>query len=122
MLGDQKPSIKKKKNKSSHCASAVTHLTSIPEDEGSIPDLAQWVKEASVAVSFGVGRRFGSDLVLQWLWCRPAAAAAIHPLAWKPLYASATGGAQNRKKKKKKSHKISVKRSKAKLSRRSAVQ
>ena len=41
-----------------------------------------------VAVSCGVGRRQGSDLVLLWLWCRPAAAALIGPLAWKPPYAS----------------------------------
>ena len=32
-------------------------------------------KESSVAVSCGVSHRRGSDLVLLWLWCRPAAAA-----------------------------------------------
>ena len=35
-----------------------------------------------------VGHRCGSDLVLLWLWCRPAAAAPIQPLAWKLPYAS----------------------------------
>ena len=35
-------------------------------------------------MSCGVGRRRGSDLVLLWLWCRPAAAALIRPLAWEP--------------------------------------
>ena len=35
---------------------------------GSIPDLAQWVK----------------DLSLLWLWCRLAAVALIRPLAWEP--------------------------------------
>ena len=35
---------------------------------GSIPGLAQWVK----------------DLVLLWLWCRPVATVPIRPLAWEP--------------------------------------
>jgi len=39
-------------------------------------------------VSCGVGHRLGSDLVLLWLWCRPAAIAPIRPLAWKPPYAA----------------------------------
>ena len=38
-------------------------------------------------MSCGVGRECGSDLVLQWLWCRPAAVALIRPLAWEPPYA-----------------------------------
>ena len=33
-------------------------------------------------MSYGVGRRCGLDPVLLWLWCRPAATAAIRPLAW----------------------------------------
>ena len=39
---------------------------------GSIPGLAQWVK----------------DLALLWLWCRPAAVAPIGLLAWDPPYAT----------------------------------
>ena len=35
-----------------------------------------------VAVSCGVSHRHGSDLVLLWLWHRPAATALIGPLAW----------------------------------------
>ena len=39
-------------------------------------------------MSCGVGRTLGSDLTLLWLWCRPAAAALIRPLAWKLPYAA----------------------------------
>ena len=35
-------------------------------------------------MSCGVGGRCGLDPVLLWLWCRPAAAALIRPLAWEP--------------------------------------
>ena len=40
-------------------------------------------------MSCGVGPRCGSDLALLWLWCRPAAAAPIRPLAWELPYAAA---------------------------------
>jgi len=40
-----------------------------------------------MAVSCGVGRRCGLDLVLLCLWCRPAAIALIRPLAWELPYA-----------------------------------
>ena len=36
---------KKKQNWSSHCSSAITNQTGIHEDVGSIPGLAQWVKD-----------------------------------------------------------------------------
>ena len=32
-------------DKSSHCGSVETDLTSIPEDDSGIPGLAQWVKD-----------------------------------------------------------------------------
>ena len=35
-----------------------------------------------MAVSYGVGRRHGLDLVWLWLWCRPAATVLIPPLSW----------------------------------------
>ena len=38
-------------------------------------------------MSFGVGCRRDSNLVLLWLWRRPGAKAPIRPLAWEPPYA-----------------------------------
>ena len=45
-------------------------------------------KGSGAGVSYGVGHRRGSDLVLLWLWHRPAAAAPIQPLTWEPPYAA----------------------------------
>jgi len=41
----------------------------------------------NVAMSCGVGCRCGSNPVLLWLWCRPAATALSQPLAWDFPYA-----------------------------------
>ena len=39
-------------------------------------------------MSYGVGCRQGSDLLLLWLWRRPETTALIRPLAWEPPYAA----------------------------------
>ena len=82
-------------------AQRVKNPTSIHEDMRWIPGLAQWVKGSSIAESCcGVGHRCSSDLVLLWMWCRPAAATPIQSLGWELPYA--TGAAIKRRKKKKK--------------------
>ena len=69
--------IKRRYFQSSHCGSAVTNPTSIHEDVGSIPGLAQRVKDPALPGSCGVGCRCGSDMASMSLWCRLAAAAPI---------------------------------------------
>ena len=52
-------------------------------------------------MSCGVGHRHGSDPVLLWLWCRPAAIAPIRPLAWELPYAAGVTLKRQKGKKKK---------------------
>ena len=49
---------------SSHRGSAVMNPTSIHENVDLIPGLTQWVKQSSIAVSYGEGCRGGLDLAL----------------------------------------------------------
>ena len=62
-------------------AQQLKSLTSIHEDTGSIPNLAQG---SSVAMSCGVDSRCGSDPAL--LWRRLAATAPIQTLVREPPY------------------------------------
>ena len=53
-------------------------------------------------MSWGIVCIHSSDMVLLWLWCRPAATAPIIPLAWDPPYAMGMALEDKKKKKKKK--------------------
>lgn len=81
----------------------------VHEDTGSIPGLAQGVKDLALLVSCGVGRRRGQDLVWLWLGHRPAAAAPIQqPLAWEPPVCRRSGPKKKKEKKEKESFAVTT--------------
>ena len=51
-------------------------------------------------MSWGVGRRRSLDPALLWLWCRPAAATLIQPLAWEISHAAGAAVKRNKAKEK----------------------
>ena len=59
-------------------------------------------------MSCGVGHRLGLDLVLLWLWCRPAATALIRPLVWEPSYATGVALKRQKTEEKKKKPRIII--------------
>ena len=65
----------------------VTNPTNTHEDMALIPGPTQWVKDPALPRAVGISRRPDLDPALLWLWCRPAAAAPVGPLAWEPPYA-----------------------------------
>ena len=76
------------------------------EDTDSISGLTQWVWVSRVALSCGIGRIGGLDLVLLWLWCRWAAAAPIQPLVQELPYAANVALKGKKKKKRRKNIKL----------------
>ena len=94
------------RNRSSHHGAAETNPTRNHEALGTVPGFSQWLR-VQHCHEHGVGHRRSSDLMLLWLWCRPAAAAPIGPLAWEPPYAMgmALKGKKKRKEKKRKKEK-----------------
>ena len=74
-------------------AQQLANLTSVLENMGLTPGLAQWVKDPAFAVS------------CPELWGRAAATAAVRPIAWELPYAV---GAALKKRQKKKVKKVST--------------
>ena len=100
---------------SSHCGAVEINPTRNHEVAGSIPGLAQWVKDltllwcrsqtrlgSGVVVSCGVSHRNGSDPVFLWLRHRPVATALIRSLTWEPPHAMGVALEKTKRQKKKK--------------------
>ena len=94
--------MKEARTWSSRRGAAETNPTRNHEVAGSMPGLAQWVKDLlRIAMSCGVVLRRILDLALLWLWRRLAATAPIRRLAWEPPHAAdaALKGQKDKKKK-----------------------
>ena len=85
--------------RSSYCGAVETNLTRNHEVVGLFPGLAQWVKDPGLPYRCLRRSQTRLDLLLLWLWYRPAAVVPIRPLAWELPY---TAGVAIRSKKKKK--------------------
>ena len=93
--------LKKMHHHGVHCGSVEMSPASIHMDVGSIPGFTLG-QGSSIAVSYGVGGRHGSDPTLLWLCRKPAGAALIRPIAWELLNATDRCGPKRPKNKNKK--------------------
>ena len=67
------------------------------EDEVLIPHLDQWVKDPALLKAARVGCKCSWDLVLLWLWRRPATAAPNWPLVQEHPYATSAAIKEEKK-------------------------
>ena len=78
--------IRKRKIRSSHRCSALMNPTSIYEDAGLIPGLAQWIKDPMLLGAVVQVVDAARIWALLWLWCRLIAIGPIGLLAWELPY------------------------------------
>ena len=96
-------------------AQQIKNLSSIHEDVGLIPGLAQCVRDLVLHELCGLGHTHGLDPELLWLWHRLATAASVRPLPWECPYAAHMALKRQKKKKKKKNKKTKTPPKKKKI-------